>query len=595
MNDCIRYVSKLFQWGNDHIQRERPANSELEAVFNEINKRTAHMGADHNGVPTSLVGSAQFVVEWTKYLTHKIMQFHDNFVSYQVSFLVMATVLIVLGTLLSVKSIPTTALPPTREHHLFDPTDNEVNSECMIKDMNKNKRGRLECASASLHEDDWLRGDISTGHAFVAPIVITATLVGLYYLHHWGKLPHFARIFRWFVLGEGCFSVISVTANIWRSALRVVCHKYRCNPLRVASRYRVSLVDDNAEAHSINDGCVDVNPYYHDQSLGVRDDQDVSDKTGKLRRCGQCEAMKPTAIPMGQQLANVYFDWIQVGSLCFAGLTSWIYYWHPNNWIVSNILSMNVTIWTISRWNLKDLKVGMLLLCGLFLYDVYFVFGTNVMVTVANNLDLPVKLLLPTAGNGDSAGPGVSSGLNYALLGSGDVICPGLFISMCYKFDIWRWHSVHEDTEFHLLNLGRYVGRYSTVALVSYIVALCGCLVAADVWDVAQPAMLYVVPCLVGSVSLVAYASGDFREFWNFSYDTVIVDTTPGSDSCEPASSDLDILLDDGSAEGMRYDEDADADYISGDASSGSEDDEDVDADGDEDVDADGDDEVAQE
>ena len=41
---------------------------------------------------------------------------------------------------------------------------------------------------------------------------------------------------------------------------------------------------------------------------------------------------------------------------------------------------------------------GALLLCGLFFYDIFWVFGTPVMVTVAKSLDAPIKLVFPRAG-----------------------------------------------------------------------------------------------------------------------------------------------------------------------------------------------------
>ncbi len=38
---------------------------------------------------------------------------------------------------------------------------------------------------------------------------------------------------------------------------------------------------------------------------------------------------------------------------------------------------------------------GALLLTGLFFYDIFWVFGTPVMVSVAKSLDAPIKLLFP--------------------------------------------------------------------------------------------------------------------------------------------------------------------------------------------------------
>ena len=42
----------------------------------------------------------------------------------------------------------------------------------------------------------------------------------------------------------------------------------------------------------------------------------------------------------------------------------------------------------------NSFKVGAALLIGLFFYDIYFVFGTDVMMTVATKIDAPVKILV---------------------------------------------------------------------------------------------------------------------------------------------------------------------------------------------------------
>jgi minor histocompatibility antigen H13 len=45
--------------------------------------------------------------------------------------------------------------------------------------------------------------------------------------------------------------------------------------------------------------------------------------------------------------------------------------------------------------DLSNFKVGFMLLWFLFFYDIFWVYGTDVMVTVAKKLDIPIKLLFP--------------------------------------------------------------------------------------------------------------------------------------------------------------------------------------------------------
>lgn len=54
---------------------------------------------------------------------------------------------------------------------------------------------------------------------------------------------------------------------------------------------------------------------------------------------------------------------------------------------------------------------------GLFLYDIFWVFGTDVMVTVAKAFDAPVKLLFPRDIFAQES--------QYSMLGLGDIVIPG--------------------------------------------------------------------------------------------------------------------------------------------------------------------------
>jgi minor histocompatibility antigen H13 len=61
-----------------------------------------------------------------------------------------------------------------------------------------------------------------------------------------------------------------------------------------------------------------------------------------------------------------------------------------------------------------SVQIGAILLCGLFLYDIFWVFCTPVMVAVAKSFDAPIKLLFPRV---------------LATLISGQVLLPATLIS----------------------------------------------------------------------------------------------------------------------------------------------------------------------
>lgn len=81
------------------------------------------------------------------------------------------------------------------------------------------------------------------------------------------------------------------------------------------------------------------------------------------------------------------------------------------------------------------MKVGFILLWGLFFYDIFWVYGTEVMVTVAKGIDAPIKLLFPL----DLA----SDPTKFSMLGLGDIVIPGIFVAICLKYDIDRNKSKH--------------------------------------------------------------------------------------------------------------------------------------------------------
>lgn len=63
------------------------------------------------------------------------------------------------------------------------------------------------------------------------------------------------------------------------------------------------------------------------------------------------------------------------------------------------MLALALTIHCIENWLVGNFKLILLVFAGLLAYDVYFVFHSDVMMTVATGVELPIKLLFH-AGNG---------------------------------------------------------------------------------------------------------------------------------------------------------------------------------------------------
>eukprot|EP00958_Prasinococcus_capsulatus_P027655 scaffold5769_cov402-Prasinococcus_capsulatus_cf.AAC.4 len=82
-----------------------------------------------------------------------------------------------------------------------------------------------------------------------------------------------------------------------------------------------------------------------------------------------------------------------------------------------------------------SVKIGTILLGGLFFYDIFWVFCTPVMVGVAKNIDAPIKLLFPRLleidADPDAAKP-------FSMLGLGDIVIPGIYVALLLRMDVSR-------------------------------------------------------------------------------------------------------------------------------------------------------------
>lgn len=75
--------------------------------------------------------------------------------------------------------------------------------------------------------------------------------------------------------------------------------------------------------------------------------------------------------------------------LCCSVVGAW--YLIKKHWIANNLFGIAFAINGVELLHLNNVVTGCILLCGLFFYDIFWVFGTNVMVTVAKSFEAPIK------------------------------------------------------------------------------------------------------------------------------------------------------------------------------------------------------------
>ena len=124
------------------------------------------------------------------------------------------------------------------------------------------------------------------------------------------------------------------------------------------------------------------------------------------------------------------------------------------------------------------------------------------MVTVAKSFDVPVKLLMPKA----LVEYHLARPIHQALLGLGDIVIPGVFIALCYRYD--QQH-----------NQGKARSSYFVNGLVAYVAGLVCTISVMHVFKAAQPALLYLSPACILSVLVTALLNGQLKEVFVYNAD----------------------------------------------------------------------------
>lgn len=167
------------------------------------------------------------------------------------------------------------------------------------------------------------------------------------------------------------------------------------------------------------------------------------------------------------------------------------------NWLVLNAVSINLAVSGIRQLNVPTFKLAYILLAGLFIYDVTFVFKSLMMVEAATKLNVPIKLLIPR---------GISDGkIQMSILGLGDIVVPGAFIRLANQYDYFK-HYRNGDS----FQIGRPVKRtYFITSMIAYTAGLLSTIVAMYTFKAGQPALLYIVPSLLLSNFALSKYLGD--------------------------------------------------------------------------------------
>ncbi|CAB1318444.1 unnamed protein product [Coregonus sp. 'balchen'] len=180
------------------------------------------------------------------------------------------------------------------------------------------------------------------------------------------------------------------------------------------------------------------------------------------------------------------------------------------HWLLMDALAMGLCVAMIAFVRLPSLKVSCLLLSGLLIYDVFwvffsaYIFNSNVMVKVATQpADNPLDVLSRKLHLGPGMGRDVprlslpgklvfpsSTGSHFSMLGIGDIVMPGLLLCFVLRYDNYKKQASGE------------AGGPGTPGRMG------------------RPALLYLVPFTLLPLLTMAYLKGDLRRMWSEPFHT---------------------------------------------------------------------------
>ena len=224
----------------------------------------------------------------------------------------------------------------------------------------------------------------------------------------------------------------------------------------------------------------------------------------------------------------------------------------PWSWVLQDVLGVFFSINMLRTIRLPSYKIVTVLLSLLFFYDIFFVFLTPFITKSGDSIMVEVATGGSSSG-GDEPSSVVDDGdavasqsrellpmvikiphlsivkLNtsnplevcfrdmrlhsYSLLGFGDVLVPGLLVSYCHAFDL-----IH----------GIRFRPYFVTACISYGIGLIVTFVGLFLMEgMAQPALLYLVPCTLIPPVVISLYRKEFKQLWKGPGDGTVVPPSP--------------------------------------------------------------------
>ncbi|KAJ6586910.1 signal peptide peptidase-domain-containing protein [Mycena vulgaris] len=296
-------------------------------------------------------------------------------------------------------------------------------------------------ADGSRNEEEEVPERMSSGDAWLFPVIGSATLLGMYaVVKLWGV--------SWINYLLGWYFAVAGVGAVWKSSIALA---------------RWTLGDARWKG-------------FDEVTLVVRKGQ------GKNRH---------TLVALSARTASLAL-------LPLAVVPSALYTFRARSALLTDLLALSFSQNALALLKIDSFNTGCILLAGLFVYDVWWVFGTEVMVKVATSLDVPIKLLWPKSLMFEST-------RGFTMLGLGDVVVPGVFIALALRYDHHR-----AGAPAH----GRFAKPYFYAGLAAYVGGLVTTMGVMHLFGKAQPALLYLSPACIGAFGATGALRGELGAAW---------------------------------------------------------------------------------
>uniref|UniRef100_A0A8C4RA57 Signal peptide peptidase-like 2 n=1 Tax=Eptatretus burgeri TaxID=7764 RepID=A0A8C4RA57_EPTBU len=192
-----------------------------------------------------------------------------------------------------------------------------------------------------------------------------------------------------------------------------------------------------------------------------------------------------TSLPFMHKLPQPQL--IVLAAACLSLAATWFVFRHDDRWAwaLQDLLGMAFCLNMIQAVRIPNFKGCLILLSFLFIYDVFFVFitpfltksGESIMTQIATRPSnstskemIPLLFKIPTL---HLSSPTLCQGFTFSMLGFGDVGLPGYAVGLMLTF------------------------------------------VALMLMQMGQPALLYIVPCMLLTCTIVACIRRELSMFWS--------------------------------------------------------------------------------